>query len=56
MNENAQNICFNRNSQLALANHFAKTGIRLGNKDQNKKNNSQLEVAITNKIHFFKFD
>ena len=32
--ENQYNICFNRNSQLAMANNFAQTGIRMVNRSQ----------------------
>lgn len=52
----AQNISFNRNSQLAMANNFNQTGIRMVNRTQNNQNQQELEVVRTNKIHFFKFD
>ena len=49
----AQNISYNRNSQLAMANNFASTGIKMMNKQQKRE---EEDVARTNKIHFFKFD
>lgn len=54
--ENQYNICFNRNSQLAMANNFAQTGIRMLNRSQTHQNQNQMEEVRTNKIHFFKFD
>lgn len=50
-----QNISFNRNSQLAMANNFAQTGIRMVNRPQTASQ-QQVEAVRTNKIHFFKFD
>jgi hypothetical protein len=51
-NESVQNICFNRNSQLAMAKNFEHTGIRVVNRE---KQHLELQQT-TNKIHFFKFD
>lgn len=50
--DNQQNISFNRNSQLAMANNFSQTGIRM----VNRQNQQEIETVMTNKIHFFKFD
>ena len=50
-----QNISFNRNSQLAMANNFDVTGIRMVNKPA-QANEARIEEVRTNKIHFFKFD
>ena len=48
-----QNVSFNRNSRLAMANNYANTGIRMVNRPTF---GLALEAARTNKIHFFKFD
>jgi len=53
--QQSQNISFNRNSQLAMANNFEQTGITMASKPSAAEN-ARVEEVRTNKIHFFKFD